>query len=183
MTAAEYRKYQKTGKLPGRLRKSEDAVDIAAIVASAASNPSLAAAVSSAAASNPMLDYKTDKGVDKTKKAPARPRHIPGEMNKTEAAFANEFLEAELAAGRIWEWRFESFKLKLAKNTTYSPDFIAVGPDGVTVYEVKGGYAEDDGIAKWKIAADMFWWMTFKMAFVKMKKGHIENIEWREYRA
>lgn len=168
MTAAEYREFNKSGRLPRRIRQSDGPVDLAAIAQ---------------AANSEVADSRTAHGVDKGKKAPVRPRHVPGEMNKTEAAFASEYLDAEIAAGRAWEWTFEPFKLRLAKNTTYSPDFITVGPEGITVYEVKGGWVEDDAAVKWKVAAEKFWWMTFRMALVKIKKGRVVNIEWRDYQA
>ncbi len=111
-----------------------------------------------------------------------RPRQIPGQMNKTEQAFANLYLEPKVRTGELLEWKFEPVSLRLADNTFYRPDFMAIYPDRICIYEVKGTFARDDAIAKWKIAADMYWYWEFKMAFVKMSKGAIKEIDWREYK-
>ena len=60
MTAAEYRKYTETGKLPGRFRKAETPVDLDALLASAKAS---------------VPDARTAPDAPKGKKAPARPRH------------------------------------------------------------------------------------------------------------
>lgn len=78
-----------------------------------------------------------------------------GEMNKTEQAYRNT-LELMRIAGEILWYRFEGIKLKLADNTTYTPDFFVMRANGeMEVYEVKG-YMLDDANVKIKIAASIF---------------------------
>ena len=82
-------------------------------------------------------------------------RRSPGEMNRTEAAYAHD-LEWAKRAGTIAEYWFERIKLKLADNTFYTPDFFILKPDGtLEVHEVKGHW-EDDARVKIKVAADQF---------------------------
>lgn len=102
-------------------------------------------------------------------KAQGRKRHTPGHMNKTEAAFARH-LEAEKQAGRVLEYYFEPFRLRLAAATFYSPDFLVLTPAHfLEVIEVKGHW-EDDARVKIKVAAKLFWWMTFKAVRPKHRK-------------
>lgn len=88
-------------------------------------------------------------------RAMARPRHVPGSMNKLERQFAAE-LAMRHVAGDIENWRFEAIKLRLAEKTFYTPDFSVVAKGGfVYLYEVKGHW-EDDARVKVKVAAEMF---------------------------
>jgi hypothetical protein len=79
-------------------------------------------------------------------------------MNRMEEAFAEQ-LELRKLAGEIQEYQFEAVKLRLAKNTFYTCDFMALG-DHVTFYEVKG-FREDDAMVKIKVAAQLFPWFEF----------------------
>lgn len=82
-------------------------------------------------------------------------RRVPGEMNKTEAAYA-EHLEARKLAGEIAAYWFEAIKLRLADNTTYTPDFFVMLPNGLLeCHEVKG-FWRDDAKVKIKVAADKY---------------------------
>lgn len=95
--------------------------------------------------------------------ARARGRRKPGEMNKTEAAYA-EHLRALQLAGEIEWFAYEAMKFKLAKNTFYTPDFIVMLADGaLEAHEVKG-FWEDDARVKVKVASD-----TFPIRFVALK--------------
>lgn len=98
-----------------------------------------------------------------------RPRPIPGEMNKTEKEYA-ELLEARKLAGEIDQYMFDSVTFRLAKNTTYRPDFFVVTADGtVEFHEVKGHW-EDDARAKIKIAA-----YNYPFRFVAVTKNTKKN--------
>lgn len=89
------------------------------------------------------------------KVARGRPRHVPGEMNKTEAAYA-EYLQQQLQAGAIAWFRFESVKLKLANKTHLTIDFFVMTTAGeLEAHEVKG-YWEEDARVKVKVAAEMY---------------------------
>lgn len=84
-----------------------------------------------------------------------RTAHSPGAMNKTEERYAS-VLEQRRLAGEISWWGFEPLKLRLAKATFYSPDFMVLDGDGlVEMHEVKGHW-EDDARVKIKVAAERF---------------------------
>lgn len=92
-----------------------------------------------------------------------RTRHVAGEMNKTEGAYAAH-LEARKRCGEILWFGFECWTFKLAKDTRYTPDFVVQLADGVLeLHEVKGRkrgdgkyFAEDDAKVKVKVAAAVF---------------------------
>lgn len=82
----------------------------------------------------------------------------PGQMNQTEAAYA-QVLEARLRAGEILWYRFEALRLRLADKTSYTPDFVVLLANGeLEVHEVKGSLAifADDAKVKFKVAAELF---------------------------
>jgi hypothetical protein len=86
--------------------------------------------------------------------ARARPRRVPGSMNKLEAAYGAH-LEAAFRAGAIAAFAFEPEKLRLADKTFFTPDFRVVTSDGfIEFHEVKG-FWEDDARVKIKVAAEM----------------------------
>lgn len=89
-----------------------------------------------------------------------------GVMNKTEAAYEAEILKPRMLAGEIIWYKFESMKFKLAKKTTYTPDFNVMLANGqMEMHEVKG-FWRDDARAKIKIAAEMF---PFKFVAIQKK--------------
>ncbi|HEX7906836.1 MAG TPA: hypothetical protein VF534_01920 [Paraburkholderia sp.] len=78
-----------------------------------------------------------------------------GRMNKTEAAY-EQVLAARLHAGEILWYRFEAFKLRLADNTFYTPDFPVITASNELIFiEVKGHWT-DKARAKTKVAASQF---------------------------
>ena len=84
-----------------------------------------------------------------------RPRHTPGTMNKTEAAYREHLRLRELAGEVLWV-RFEGVKLRLADNTFYTPDFAVMLADcTMELHEVKGHW-EDDARVKVKVAAEAY---------------------------
>ena len=111
-------------------------------------------------------------------RARARPRsHVPGRMNRTEAAYS-EILEARRLAGEITGWMFESLRFRLADNTHFCPDFVVQMIDGTfEVHEVKacrssGGFLiEDDASVKIKVAAEMYPWLGWQLCGQLPKKA------------
>ena len=94
-------------------------------------------------------------------------RLAPGEMNKTEAAYAAE-IEAQKHAGVVLWYAFEGIKLRLADRTFYTPDFFLMRASGeLECREVKG-FWEDDARVKIKVAAAMF---PFRFTGIKKIKG------------
>jgi hypothetical protein len=90
------------------------------------------------------------------------------EMNGEEQAFALELAERQQRGDVLW-WRYEPAKLRLAKATTYTPDFMVIDAFGlVTMYEVKAWWAsaqrvgwQEDARVKIKIAASAHPWARF----------------------
>jgi hypothetical protein len=67
----------------------------------------------------------------------ARGRHVPGVMNRYEAAYA-EILFGLRLAGEISEYWFEEMRLKVGVKSWYTPDFHVIRPDGaIYLVEVK----------------------------------------------
>ena len=98
-----------------------------------------------------------------------RPRqHKPGEMNKTERAYADR-LELQRLAGEIRSWRFEALKLKLADKTFFTPDFYVVTEEQIELIDTKG-FIEDDAMVKIKVAAQMYPEFCFKLVECKYSK-------------
>lgn len=92
----------------------------------------------------------------------------PGEMNKTEARYA-EHLRERMTAGEVVWFKFEAVKLRLADKTFYSPDFLVLPADGfLEVHEVKG-WMEEDANVKIKVAASLYPF-RFKLVRVKPKR-------------
>lgn len=83
-------------------------------------------------------------------------------MNATEAAYA-EHLELRRLAGNVFWFGFEAFRIRLADNTFYRPDFAVLayddsvlehgGPARLEFHEVKGHW-EDAARVKIKVAAE-----------------------------
>lgn len=94
-------------------------------------------------------------------------------MNKTEEAYAAE-LELRLRAGEVAWYRFEAIKLRLAKRTWYTPDFLIGYADGTMEFvEIKGGFVRDDAAVKVKVAREMY--PMFRWKALSLKRG-----EWVE---
>ncbi len=102
-------------------------------------------------------------------------QHRVGEMNKTEALYA-EILEAQKQAKEIDEWLFEAVRFQLAPGLTYTPDFIvrsggALGRGGkLEAIEVKACandgrvLVRDDSLVKLKMSPVVYPWITWTMA-------------------
>jgi len=87
-------------------------------------------------------------------------------MNKTEAAYA-EILKLSQLAGEVQWWAYEPLKFRLAKRTSYTPDFMVWGSDGrLEAIEVKG-FLRDDAAIKFKVAREMYPWITWCMVIWK----------------
>ena len=88
-------------------------------------------------------------------------RRVAGQMNKTEAAYA-ALLEQRKQSGEIHHYQFEAMALKLAKLTTYTPDFFIINADGTIEYHEVKGWWMSSGRVKIKVAAEMHPWFIFK---------------------
>lgn len=94
-----------------------------------------------------------------------------GQMNKTEAAYA-QYLEILKRAGDIQWYRFDGIKLRLADKTFLTVDFAVMAGDGVMeLHDTKGSprIFTDDARVKMKVAAEMYPF-RFKVAYPLAKK-------------
>jgi hypothetical protein len=94
-------------------------------------------------------------------------------MNRTEQEYAG-YLEAMRRLHEIVWWRYEPLKLRLARATYYTPDFLVLTCTRIELHEVKGHW-EDDARVKWKTAAEMNPWAAFAAA---QREGGGWKIEW-----
>lgn len=130
--------------------------------------------------------YKNYRRIQQPAKGSKPPRHINGEMNVGESAYA-ALLDLRFRAGEIAGWWFESFSIHLAPKTSIRPDFMIQHNDGaIEFHEVKGGknhvredgssywgyWAEEDARLKLKIAAQH---APFPIYVVYPKKGGHKN--------
>lgn len=111
-------------------------------------------------------------GKRSTKPRPVQPAN--GRMNKLETRYYEEVLLPRKLAGYVIDIQFEGFKLRLAKATFYTPDFVVVTEDCIELHETKG-YWEDDARVKIKVAAEQFPWMQF--IAIQHKQGQWQREE------
>lgn len=91
-------------------------------------------------------------------------RHELGRLNKLESAYEAQVLLPLKLAGEVLSYGFECLRLRLASNTTYTPDFFVQALDGVLeLHEVKpwsgklgGPFWEEDARLKWKVVAEEY---------------------------
>lgn len=95
----------------------------------------------------------------------AKGRLKPDAMNAQEKRY-DAHLAKRLVAGEITWYKFQGFKLRLADNTFYTPDFnVICALDGVLeCHEVKG-FWQDTGRVKIKVASDLY-----PMRFIAIKE-------------
>jgi hypothetical protein len=98
------------------------------------------------------------------RKARALKRRVPGEMSETEKRY-DAYLDSQRLAGQIDDCGYEPIKLKLAKATFYTPDFMVLHLDGTVEFvEVKGSWKaphQDKSRVKLKVAAKIHHWARF----------------------
>ena len=88
----------------------------------------------------------------------------------------NSMLELKYRACEILAYEYESITFRLAPKTTYTPDFLVVLPDGkVQIHEVKG-FAREDAIIKFKVAAQQNPWFEFIMVKKSKTEGWVEML-------
>ena len=110
----------------------------------------------------------------KPRRAVARLKHTPGQMNKTEAEYALR-LDIFKKSGMLEDYRFEAVKLRLANLTTYTPDFMVIDPDGSVVFHEVKGFWMDDARVKIKVAAEQYPWFHFVAATKKKGQWEVEK--------
>jgi len=93
-----------------------------------------------------------------------------GSMNKTEDAYAAT-LNARRYAGEVAWFKFEGVKLRLANNTSYTPDFAVMLADGALEMHEVNGFRQNGARAKIKIAADLYPLRFFAVRAKPKKEG------------
>jgi hypothetical protein len=97
-------------------------------------------------------------------------RKKAGTMNGLEAAYAKN-LTTQQQAGLIEKYWFESFKIRLADKTWFTPDFLVLTKEGFLEFHETKGFMMDDANVKLKVAAESW---PFKFILVKKLKGEWE---------
>ena len=88
----------------------------------------------------------------------------------------NSMLELKYRACEILAYEYESITFRLAPKTTYTPDFLVVLPNGkIQIHEVKG-FAREDAIIKFKVAAQQNPWFEFIMVKKSKNEGWVEML-------
>jgi hypothetical protein len=87
-----------------------------------------------------------------------------GQRTKVEILYG-DLLQADLLAGSILRWGYQTTTFRLADDLRYTPDFDILRLDGSLLFvDVKGtGPIDDKAIVKIKTAAELFWWFDFVM--------------------
>ena len=98
---------------------------------------------------------------------------IPKRTWETETQYA-AMLNLMLKAGEIEGYKAQAFKVRLADNTWYTPDFMVHYHSHVEVHEIKGGWITDKGKIKFKIARDLWPIYDWRMMQGKKRKGVYE---------
>lgn len=92
-------------------------------------------------------------------------------MNKAEEVYSNALL-AQKQRGEIVDYRFESMKLRLADNTTITPDFVVLMPNGlIELHDIKGGFFPEHNRVKWKVGVEQYPWFTWVLVRPRAKKN------------
>lgn len=104
-----------------------------------------------------------------TKRAKKKATPKPRGMNKWEAQFA-QTLDYRKAAGELRWWAFEPFRIRLAEDCWYRPDFVTVDSEGATtIYEVKG-FMREAARVRLRVAAEK---LPYPFYLVKKSKGEL----------
>ena len=104
-------------------------------------------------------------------------RHIPGQMNETESAFA-EWCEGRKILGEIIEWRFESHDFVITPKLRYKSDFELIFPDGTKeIVDTKVSVRDRVSVNKLKCCAEKFWEYTFVIYERIPKRGGWKRFE------
>jgi hypothetical protein len=108
-------------------------------------------------------------GVMRFKGRGGRTQKEPGMMNRLEASYAIH-LDDRKCRGEIADWRYEKFKMQLAKRTSITIDFAVMLADGTIEFHETKGFMEEDANVKLKVIAEDMWWFRFRLVRAIPKK-------------
>jgi hypothetical protein len=105
----------------------------------------------------------TPKSPDKLVMAKGKVQARDRGMNKTEVKYA-QHLQREKEAGRISAFWFEAWKIRIADNCTWLPDFVVIDSDGmIEWHDTKAWWKKanklgitDDAVVKMKAVAEIY---------------------------
>lgn len=100
-------------------------------------------------------------------------RKKAGTMNGLERDYAMH-LHAKMREGQIEKYWYESFKIRLADKTWFTPDFLVLTKEGFLEFHETKGFMMDDANVKLKVAAENW---PFKFWLIKKQKGTWEFTE------
>jgi hypothetical protein len=103
----------------------------------------------------------------------AKPRRVPGHMNKLEARYAGH-LDLLKMSGQLKQWWFEAIALRIGQRCFWHPDFLIEQKDGRLELHDTKGHVKDDALVKAKAIASKF---PFPVYHVKWIKG-----QWQQTR-
>jgi len=83
-------------------------------------------------------------------------------MNGLEKAWSLHLAEQK-AAGEISEWWYEPMSLRLAKGSTYKPDFMVVTATGFVEFHETKGFMREAANVRLKVAAEKFPQFVFRL--------------------
>lgn len=115
------------------------------------------------------------------KKLQALGRLKPGQMNKTEQRFCDEWISPRVLAGEITWWAFEAITLKLAHDCRLTVDFFIMLSTGeLQAIDVKGSsvVVMDDALVKLRVASEKFPWPVAMAMPIKKANGGGWDIKW-----
>jgi hypothetical protein len=99
-------------------------------------------------------------------------------MNRLEKSYS-EHLGLLQFGNVIHCWRYEKLKLKLAKKTWLTPDFLVIAGDGALEFHEVKGHWEDDARVKIKVAAETYPEFRF-LAVTRAAKNSCSDWEYEE---
>lgn len=106
----------------------------------------------------------------------ARPRHVAGVPNDTEAEYARLYLEPRRLIGEIERYEFEpdtmplSERLPRRNRCSFTPDYKVTFPGGAVEYHEVKGFMEGDAYIKLKWAIEKYPQYAFVLA-TRARKG------------
>lgn len=95
----------------------------------------------------------------------------PGTMNRSEERYAEESLEPRRRAGEILTWQYQPVRLRLARESIFTPDFGLLRSDGVYTLQDFKGFQEIAALVRIKVAASLYWWWAFELVSKRTKKA------------
>jgi hypothetical protein len=110
-------------------------------------------------------------------------------MNKTEAKYGR-YLDTLLNDGKILDFRYEPFSIRLAEEKCfYHPDFFVVYEDRFEIHEVKAydrstgkPLCKDDALVKVKVASTVYPWWEIRMVWWNPTLGTEGEWEYRTFK-